>query len=47
MFHFFKPLQLRLFENAWHALADATGEFGRHHWMKEGYDTDSAGGPVL
>jgi hypothetical protein len=31
--HFFEPLQLRLFENAWHALADAPGEFGRRHWM--------------
>jgi hypothetical protein len=30
---FFEPLQLRLLENAWHALADAPGEFGRHHWM--------------
>ena len=31
--HFFEPLQLRLLENAWHALADAPGEFGRRHWM--------------
>ena len=31
--HFFEPLQLRLVENAWHALADAPGEFGRRHWM--------------
>jgi len=30
---FFEPLQVRLIENAWHALADAPGEFGRHHWM--------------
>lgn len=30
---FFEPLQLRLVENAWHALADAPGEFGRRHWM--------------
>ena len=30
---FFEPLQLRLIENAWHALADAPGEFGRQHWM--------------
>ncbi len=30
---FFEPLQLRLLENAWHALADAPGEFGRGHWM--------------
>lgn len=30
---YFEPLQLRLLENAWHALADAPGEFGRRHWM--------------
>jgi hypothetical protein len=30
---FFDALQLRLLENAWHALADAPGEFGRSHWM--------------
>ena len=30
---FFDALPLRLIENAWHALADAPGEFGRHHWM--------------
>lgn len=30
---FFDPLPLRLIENAWHALADAPGEFGRRHWM--------------
>jgi hypothetical protein len=30
--HFFEPLQLRLFENAWHALADAPGEFALPHW---------------
>lgn len=30
---YFEPLQLRLLENAWHALADAPGEFGRGHWM--------------
>ena len=30
---FFEPLPLRLVENAWHALADAPGEFGRRHWM--------------
>jgi hypothetical protein len=30
---FFEPLPLRLIENAWHALADAPGEFGRRHWM--------------
>ena len=30
---FFEALQLRPLENAWHALADAPGEFGRSHWM--------------
>lgn len=30
---FFEPLPLRLIENAWHALGDAPGEFGRSHWM--------------
>jgi hypothetical protein len=30
---FFDALPLRLTENAWHALADAPGEFGRRHWM--------------
>jgi hypothetical protein len=30
---FFEPLPLRLIANAWHALADAPGEFGRRHWM--------------
>jgi hypothetical protein len=30
---YFEPLQHRLLESAWHALSDAPGEFGRHHWM--------------
>jgi hypothetical protein len=30
---YFEPLQLRLLENAWDALSDAPGEFGRQHWM--------------
>ena len=30
---FFEPLTLRLIENAWHALSDAPGEFGRQNWM--------------
>lgn len=30
---FFEPLPSRLVENAWHALSDAPGEFGRRHWM--------------
>lgn len=30
---FFEPLPLRIMENAWHALSDAPGEFGRRNWM--------------
>ena len=30
---YFEPLPLRLIENAWHALSDAPGEFGRGHWI--------------
>ena len=30
---YFDALPLRLIENAWHALSDAPGEFGRRHWM--------------
>lgn len=30
---FFEALPLRMVENAWHALCDAPGEFGRQHWM--------------
>lgn len=30
---YFDALPLRLIENAWHALADAPGEFGRRRWM--------------
>ena len=30
---YFEALPLRLIENAWHALSDAPGEFGRRHWM--------------
>jgi hypothetical protein len=30
---YFDALALRLVENAWHALSDAPGEFGRRHWM--------------
>ncbi|HYA78796.1 MAG TPA: hypothetical protein VED65_00540 [Candidatus Bathyarchaeia archaeon] len=30
---FFDALPLRLIDNAWHALSDAPGEFGRRHWM--------------
>ena len=33
MSQFVEPLQLRLMENAWHALADAPGKAGRRHWM--------------
>jgi hypothetical protein len=30
---FFEALPLRMIENAYHALCDAPGEFGRRHWM--------------
>jgi hypothetical protein len=30
---YFDPLPLRLIENAYHALSDAPGEFGRSNWM--------------
>jgi hypothetical protein len=30
---FFEALPLRMVENAYHALCDAPGEFGRRHWM--------------
>jgi hypothetical protein len=42
---YFEPLRQRLMENAWHALSDAPGEFGRSHWMSrvflEGLDGTS------
>jgi hypothetical protein len=41
---FFEPLPLRLIENAWHALADAPGEFGRRHWMTRVF-LEEEGGP--
>jgi hypothetical protein len=40
---FFEPLPLRLIENAWHALADAPGEFGRRHWMTRVFFTEQNG----
>jgi hypothetical protein len=44
---FFEPLQLRLFENAWHALADAPGEFGRRHWMSRVFIEENASATPL
>jgi hypothetical protein len=44
---FFEPLPLRLIENAWHALADAPGEFGRRHWMTRVFmDQDGQAKPL-
>jgi hypothetical protein len=44
---FFEPLPLRLIENAWHALADAPGEFGRRHWMTRVFlDEDGVAKPL-
>jgi len=42
---FFEALPLRLLENAWHALSDAPGEFGRRHWMTRVFIEE--GGKVL
>jgi len=42
---FFEPLRLRLLENAWHALSDAPGEFGRRHWMTRIFLEDEDGSP--
>jgi hypothetical protein len=44
---FFEPLPLRLIENAWHALSDAPGEFGRAHWMtRVFFETDGVAKPL-
>jgi hypothetical protein len=40
---FFDPLPVRLLENAWHALSDAPGEYGRHHWMSRVFLEDHDG----
>lgn len=40
---FFEPLRLRLLDSAWHALCDAPGEFGRHHWMSRIFIEDQDG----
>ena len=40
---YFKPLRIRLLENAWHALSDAPGEFGRRHWMTRVFIPDERG----
>jgi hypothetical protein len=42
---FFDALELRLLESAWHALAEAPGEFGRRHWMARVFMEDDAGEP--
>jgi hypothetical protein len=42
---FFEPLQARILESAWHALADAPGEFGRQHWMNRVFFEDQHGVP--
>ena len=39
---FFEALPLRLIENAWHALSDAPGEFGRRHWMTRVFIIENA-----
>jgi hypothetical protein len=44
---FFEPLQLRLLENAWHAMADAPGEFGRRHWMTRVFIEEEGGTKAL
>lgn len=42
---YFEPLRLRLLENAWHALSDVPGEFGRSHWMSRIFIPDADGNP--
>jgi hypothetical protein len=42
---YFEPLRIRLLENAWHALSDAPGEFGRRHWMTRVFISDEKGSP--
>lgn len=41
---YFEALRLRLLENAWHAVSDAPGEFGRRDWMTRVFITDGKGG---
>jgi hypothetical protein len=43
--HYFEPLRVRLLENAWHALSDASGELGRRHWMARVFIPDEKGVP--
>jgi len=40
---YFEPLRMRLLENAWHAMSDAPGEFGRRHWMTRVFAPDEHG----
>jgi hypothetical protein len=42
---YFEPLRIRLLENAWHALSDAPGEFGRRHWMTRVFIPNAKGEP--
>jgi len=44
---FFEALPLRLIENAWHALSDAPGEFGRRHWMTRVFIEENGGAKAL
>jgi len=44
---YFEPLPLRLIENAWHALSDAPGEFGRRHWMTRVFIEESGEAKAL
>jgi len=41
---YFEALRLRLLENAWHAMSDAPGEFGRRDWMTRVFIPDEKGG---
>jgi hypothetical protein len=38
---------LRLLENAWHAMADAPGEFGRRLWMTRVFVEEGGGAKPL
>jgi hypothetical protein len=40
---YFEPLRMRLLENAWHAMSDAPGEFGRRDWMTRVFAPDERG----
>jgi hypothetical protein len=40
---YFEPLRMRLLENAWHAMSDAPGEFGRRDCMTRVFAPDEHG----